>query len=154
IVLSGTFAERKIWRPALDTLRFSLELREVAQVRDDYVHMRDEHGFRLLDYTIDADSASPRACFQFSEALLGRRTDFSPFVVVAGQDKPAISADDKQLCKEGLKHGERYQVTLRAGLPSAVKETLIKAADFSIYVRDRKPSVRFAAKAYVLTRTG
>ena len=77
--------------------------------------MREDHGFRLLDYSVDADSASPRACFQFSEALPGRRTDFSPFVAVAGQDKPALSADDKQLCVEGLKHGERYTITLRAG---------------------------------------
>src|ERR1700722_4149681 len=154
VVISGTFADRNIWRPALDALRYSLELREVAQVRADYEHMRDEHGFRMLDYTVDADSAAPRACFQFSEALLSRRTDFSPFIVVAGQDKPALSADDKQLCVEGLRHGERYQITLRAGLPSAVAETLTKSADFSIYVRDRKPFVHFASKAYVLPRTG
>ena len=119
-----------------------------------YEKMRDDHGFRLLDYSVDADSASPRACFQFSEALPGKRTDFSPFVAVAGQDKPALSADDKQLCVEGLKHGERYSVTLRAGLPSTVKETLSKSADLTIYVRDRKPFARFAGKAYVLPRTG
>src|SRR5262249_37290109 len=51
-------------------------------------------------------------------------------------------------------HGERYAITLRAGIPSQVKETLSKSADFSIYVRDRKPQVRFAGKAYVLPRTG
>ena len=34
---------------------------------------------------------------------------------VAGMDRPAISASEKQLCVEGLKHGERYSVTLRAG---------------------------------------
>ena len=55
---------------------------------------------------------------------------------------------------EGLKHGERYSVTLRAGLPSIVKETLAKSADFTIFVRDRKPFVRFSGKAYVLPRTG
>ena len=154
VVLSATFADRKLWRPALDTLRLSLDLREVADVRANYEHMRDDHGFRLLDYSVDADAASPRACFQFSEELLSRRTDFSPFVAVAGQDKPALSADDKQLCVEGLKHGERYSITLRSGLPSAVKEALAKSADFTIYVRDRKPFVRFGAKAYVLPRTG
>src|SRR5262249_1149759 len=100
------------------------------------------------------DAASPRACFQFSEELLSRRTDFSPFVNVAGQDKPALSADAKQLCVEGLRHGDRYAITLRAGLPSAVQETLPKWADFTIYVRDRKPFVRFTSKAYVLPRTG
>src|SRR6185312_1632390 len=92
--------------------------------------------------------------FQFSEALPGKRTDFSPFVSVAGMDKPALSAEDRQLCVEGLKHGERYSVTLRAGLPSTVKENLPKSADLTIYVRDRKPFARFATKAYVLPRTG
>ena len=71
-----------------------------------------------------------------------------------GIDKPALSASEKQLCVEGLKHGERYTVTLRAGLPSAVREALAKSAEFTVYVRDRKPSVRFTAKAYVLPRTG
>src|SRR5205807_9816914 len=73
VLLGATFADRKIWRPALDALRFSLDLREVAEVRANYERQRDEHRFRLLDYTVDADSASPRACFQFSEGLLSRR---------------------------------------------------------------------------------
>ena len=66
-VLGRTLSERKLWRPALDSLRLSLDLREVADVRGQYEKLRDEHGFRLLDYTVDSDSASPRACFQFSE---------------------------------------------------------------------------------------
>src|SRR5262249_16247333 len=77
----------------------------------------------------------------------------SPFVGVAGQDRPALSVDAKQICVEGLKHGERYNITLRAGIPSIVRETLAKSAEFNIYVRDRKPFVRFAGKAYVLPRT-
>ena len=152
--LSRSFADRKIWRPALDSLRLSLELREDAAVRTTYDKLRKDYGFRLLDYSIDADAASPRACFQFSEALPGRRTDFSPFVVVAGQDKPALSVDDKQLCVEGLRHGEHYSVTLRAGLPSVVKENLLEPADISVYVRDRTPLARFVGKAYVLPRGG
>ncbi len=153
VILGRTFADRKLWRPALDTLRLSLDLREVADVRGQYERLRDEHGFRLLDYSVDSDASSPRACFQFSEELPGKRTDFSPFVALGGSDRPALSADDKQLCVEGLKHGERYSITLRAGLPS-VKEALAKSADFTIYVRDRKPFVRFTGKAYVLPRTG
>ena len=92
--------------------------------RQTYEALRDQHGFRILDYSVDADAASPRACFQFSEDLPGKRTDFSPFVALAGNDKPAITTEEKQLCVEGLKHGERYSVTLRAGLPSTVRETL------------------------------
>ena len=152
-VLGRALSERKLWRPALDSFRLSLDLREVAEVRGQYEKLRDEHGFRLLDYSVDSDSASPRACFQFSEDL-AKRFDFSPFVALAGNDKPALTSEGKQLCVDGLKHGERYNINLRAGLPSTVKEGLPKSAEFNIYVRDRKPFVRFTGRAYVLPRTG
>ena len=91
-------------------------------------------------------SSSPKTC---------RRAPTSrPSSSLAGTDKPALSVAEKQLCVEGLKHGETYTVTLRAGLPSVVHETLSKSADFSIYVRDRKPLVRFSTTAYVLPRIG
>jgi uncharacterized protein YfaS (alpha-2-macroglobulin family) len=153
VQLGNVLIQKQTWRPALDALRLSLELREVADVRTVYERLREEHGFRVLDYTIDADTASPRACFQFSEGL-PVRTDFSPFVVLTGTDKPALSVEDKQLCVEGLQHGQSYSVTLRVGLPSTVHETLSKTADFAIYVRDRQPSVRFSTTGYVLPRTG
>ena len=152
-VLGEALAERKLWRPALDALRLSLDQREVADVRGQYEKLRDEYGFRLMDYNIDSDSASPRVCFQFSEEL-AKRTDFTPFVTLAGTDKPALSSEEKQLCIDGLKHGEHYNINLRAGLPSTVKEGLPKSAEFNIYVRDRKPFVHFTGRAYVLPRTG
>lgn len=152
-MLGRAMAERKLWRPALDALRLSLDLREVAEVRGSYESLRDEHGFRLLDYTVDSDSASPRACFQFSEDL-AKRMDFAPYLALAGNDKPALTSEAKQLCVDGLKHGEHYSINLRAGLPSTVKESLPKSAEFNIYVRDRKPFVRFTGRAYVLPRIG
>ena len=153
-LLGRTLADRQMWRPALDAMRLSLEKREVADLRARYERVRLDHGFRILDYTVDSDASSPRACFQFSEDLPGKRTDFSPFVAVAGMEKPAVSVDEKQLCVEGLKHGERYEITLRAGLPSTVNEALPKSAAFTLYVRDRKPFARFASKAYVLPKAG
>ena len=90
-VLGRAMSERKLWRPALDALRLSLDMREVAEVRGQYEKMRDQHGFRLLDYTVDSDGASPRACFQFSEDL-AKRVDFAPFLALAGTDKPALTS--------------------------------------------------------------
>jgi hypothetical protein len=153
-LLGKTLADRKEWRGALDTMRLALDIREIADLRGQYERLRVDHGFRMLDYSVDSDATSPRACFQFSESLPAKAVDFSPYVAVAGLDKPAVSANDKQLCVEGLKHGERYAVTLRAGLPSTVRETLAKTTEFAIYVRDRKPFASFAGKAYVLPRIG
>lgn len=153
VLLSRVFADQRQWRPALDALRNALELRETPEIRAVYERLREQHGFRLLDHTVDSDAASPRVCFQFSEAL-PHRSDLSPFVAVSGQDRPALSIEDKQLCVEGLKHGDNYAIALRAGLPSVVGEALAKTVEFSIYVRDRTPSVRFTGRAYVLPRTG
>ena len=153
IMLANAYGKRTEWRPALNALAFALKLHETPELRTTYNSLREKYGFRVSDYSVDSDAASPRACFQFSESL-PKRTDFSPYVAVVGQDKPALSVDDQQLCVEGLQHGESYAITLREGLPSTVGENLLKTADFNIYVRDRSPFVRLAGKAYVLPKTG
>lgn len=153
VTLANAFGKRDEWRQALNALKIALGLNETPELKSLYASLREKYGFRVANFSVDSDSASPRACFQFSEKL-PKRTDFAPYVSLAGEDKPAISVDDQQLCVEGLKHGETYSITLRAGLPSTVDETLLKDAEFTIYVRDRTPSVRLAGKAYVLPRTG
>ena len=120
--LGEVFAKRGMWRPALNSYRASLDLAEVAQIRNIYADMREKHGFRILDYKIDNESASPRACFQFSEQLAQGKTDYAPFVTVSGLANAALSIEDQQLCVEGLKHGEHYKIVLREGLPSIVSE--------------------------------
>ena len=152
--LGEIFAKQSKWRPSLDAYRASLDVAEVAQVRDVYEDLREKHGFRILDYKIDNEFASPRACFQFSESLALGNADFSPFVTASGFANAAISTEDQQLCVEGLKHGEHYKIVLRDGLPSAAGEALRKSADYEIYVRDRSPLVHFTGKNYVLPRVG
>ncbi|MEC8796500.1 MAG: MG2 domain-containing protein, partial [Pseudomonadota bacterium] len=66
----------------------------------------------------------------------------------------AISAEDAQLCVNGVQHGERYHITLRAGLPGTSGEVLQKDVTLTQYVRDRDPVVRFPGRAYVLHATG
>ena len=152
-MLADLLARHELWRPALDALKASLDRRDAIDVRKTYEAMRAEHGFRILDYKVDNESTSPRVCFNFSEEL-ARKTDFSPYVAVSGSSNTAISNEDQQICVEGLKHGERYAIVLRQGLPSAVGEQLLKSADYEIYVRDRSPQAHFAGRAYVLPRQG
>ncbi|MBS7541351.1 alpha-2-macroglobulin family protein [Ancylobacter lacus] len=153
--LGHLYADRSIWRAALDTLLAGLALKEVPAERATYEKLRTEEGFRVLDYTVDSDAANPRLCVQFSESLAGGAVDYASFVTVAGQDKPAVSAQDQQLCIDGLRHGERYDVEVRAGVPSVIpSETLQKASAITVYVRDRSPAARFTGRTYVLPRTG
>jgi alpha-2-macroglobulin len=152
-LLANLFARREMWRPALDAYRASLDRRDDLDIRKTYEDMREKYGFRITDYKVDNDSAAPRVCFQFSEPL-ARKTDFAPYVAVSGAPNGAISSEEQQICVEGLKHGERYSIVIRQGLPSTVGESLLKNADYEIYVRDRSPQVHFTGKNYVLPRQG
>ena len=153
-VLSAALVRRSYWRPAIDALKSSLALADNGQVRATYEKLRNEHGFRMVDYKTESESATPRLCLQFSESLARGEVDFSKFVSVDGKDPQGIAAEGEQLCIEGLTHGQRYEVQLRAGLPSDVDEALQKAIEIAVYVPDRKPFVRFSGKNYVLPSRG
>ncbi|MEW6436215.1 MAG: alpha-2-macroglobulin [Pseudomonadota bacterium] len=152
--LGAVFAQRELWRPSLNAFHASLGLVDDPLTRATYQKERETYGFRILDYKVDKDSASPRACFQVSESLAPGRIDFASYVSVAGIDRPAVSTEDQQICVDGLQHGLHYTITLRQGLPSAVGEALLRTATYNIYVRDRAPQVHFTGKNYVLPRIG
>ncbi|TCK31528.1 hypothetical protein EV667_1638 [Ancylobacter aquaticus] len=153
------YDQRSLWRPALDTFATALGYADVPEQRAFYNKLREERGFRILDYSVDSDASNPRICVQFSEPLVKGGKDYSAYVTLSGPagpiDKPAVTAEGSQLCVEGVKHGESYDVTLREGLPSSIAAEPLRAnAALTIYVRDRKPGVRFTGRNYVLPRTG
>ena len=78
------------------------------------------------------------------------RPDLTDFVTVEGGDGLAIEPSDSQICIDGVKHGGRYHVRVRGGLPAADGETLAHPVELDVYVRDRAPWVGFAGNAYVL----
>ena len=153
-LLGGAYQKREMWRRSLTAFRASLAANDNINIRKTYEALREKYGFQIKTYEVDSDAAAPRACFQFSENLLSTKSDFSSYVAVSGPQGTSISSEDAQLCVEGLKHGESYNIVVRQGLPSDVDEELLKSADYSIYVRDRSPSVRFTGKNYVLPKTG
>ncbi|HYF52655.1 MAG TPA: MG2 domain-containing protein, partial [Salinarimonas sp.] len=154
VQLAEAFEARSMWRPAINAYKASLDLVDTPRTRQAYETAREKHGFRILDYKVESDLAAPRVCFQFSEALARGRVDFAPFVAVTGTSGTAVTTEGQQLCVEGLRHGERYGFVLRQGLPSGIGETLLKNADYEVYVRDRSPQARFTGRNYVLPRTG
>ncbi len=157
-VLGQTLERRSYWRPAIDAYKMSVDLAGAAggdqTTREAYDRLRAEHGFRMTDYKTESDASAPRLCMQFSEDLARTQSDVAKFISIDGKDPQSLVQDGKQLCLEGLKHGARYQVQIRAGLPSEVGETLNKTADIAVYVPDRTALVRFTGKSYVLPSRG
>ncbi len=154
VLLGQAYAAQESWRPSLNAYAASLKIQDVPDVRSVYEHLREEHGFRVLDYKVDSDSASPRVCFQFSDPLALGKVDLAPYVAVSGNANAAVTAEGTQLCVDGLRHSERYALVLRQGLPSSVGESLLKSVDYEVYVRDRAPQARFTGRNYVLPSTG
>jgi uncharacterized protein YfaS (alpha-2-macroglobulin family) len=148
-VLGEALERGENWRPALSAYRASLDIREIPSLRAVYAELRARRGFRVVDNSVDSDSQSPRVCVQFSENLV-RGQDYSEFVSVDGADDVAIESDTRQICANGLEHGQRYRLVLRQGLPSSVGESLEAPVELSLYVRDRTPSARFTGSNFVL----
>ncbi len=153
-LLAEALKRRELWRPALGAYKASLTLADLKPIRESYEKLKSEQGFRITDYSVDSDAITPRLCIQFSDPLVLGALDYSKFISINGADPAAVTREDYQLCAEGLQHGQRYEVQLRAGLPSAVGEDLGKTVPLAIYVRDRSPNARFAGKSYVLPNKG
>lgn len=141
---------REMWREAIATWRASLALIDDATRSASLEQLVAEHGFRVVDNSVDSEAATPRICAIFSESLPGGDTDLSSYVSVAGESRVAVDVSDSQICITGVEFGRRYQVKLRAGLPSASGETLRNDVDLALYVPDRTPFVGFANTAYVM----
>ncbi|CDZ49870.1 alpha-2-macroglobulin family protein [Neorhizobium galegae] len=152
-VLGAALAKQQNYRAALNAYKASLALVNARTVQAAYNDLRERQGFRMTGNTVDADSANPRVCVQFSEPLVKIGVDYAPFVVLNGQAPKAMEAKDNQICVEGLTHGQRYKLSLRRGLPSSVDEPLAAQVDIDIYVKDRSATVRFTGDSFVLPST-
>jgi uncharacterized protein YfaS (alpha-2-macroglobulin family) len=154
-VLHEGLKRRSYYRPAIDALATSLSISENAEVRAAYDALVSQHGFRILEYKVEAEAQMPRLCIQFSERLAAGVSDWAKFFKVDGKDPQSVTAETRQICLDGLKHGKRYEVSVREGLPSAIAgERLQKSAELAVYVRDRAPSVRATGRGYVLPNRG
>ncbi|MEI2806038.1 MAG: alpha-2-macroglobulin family protein [Albidovulum sp.] len=135
----------------------ALRLAQSLQPRDETAAMLEDaigkYGFRISETQVESDSASPRICATFTEELAKAGTDYATFVK---QPEAGLTVEPQgnQICVGGLKHGSRYAVTFREGLPAASGEELGKDVTVTQYVRDRSPAVSFPGRAYVLPRVG
>ncbi len=148
--LGRTLGDAQSWKPAIRAYRASLRLVDNPRVRTAYDLAVSQHGFRLLEHRVDSDAAAPQICLVFSDELPATGLDASDYVRVEGGQNLAIEASAREICIDGVKHGERYAINVRAGLPAADGETIENSIPLDIYVRDRQPSVRFPGTAYVL----
>ncbi|MEZ5857250.1 MAG: alpha-2-macroglobulin [Hyphomicrobiaceae bacterium] len=154
-VLTEALTRRSMWNPAIAAMKASVALSATPESEKRLAELRATHGFRVVDYKIDSDAASPRLCVNFSEPLAKAAPEsLARFATLDGREPESLSGEGNQMCVDGLKHGQRYALQVRAGLMAASGESLSKASEIAVYVRDRTPSVRLQGRAYVLPSRG
>ncbi len=133
-----------------------LRLAEEIAPRLDTARLLDEaitkYGFRVTDSRVQSDSATPRLCVEFSESLLLSGVSYEDYIKLPTTGVVA-TPEGRELCLEGLEHGQRYTLVLRRGLPGGTGDALIKDVELTHYIGDRSPAVRFPGRAYVLAKT-
>ena len=112
----------------------ALRLAERLAPRDEIAQALDraiaQYGFRITEHVVEADSAAPRICAEFSEELIRAGQDYAPFVRLP-DPKLAVVSDERRICVTGVQHGERYDLTFRAGLPSAQGDAHVRSSPFA-----------------------
>ncbi len=136
----------------------ALRLAQDLQPRDDTAAALEDaiakYGFRITENTVQTDTARPRICVTFSEALATSGVDYANYVKLPAPDLVVTTDGWQQMCVEGVTFGSRQTITFREGLPAADGQTLAQDVEITAYVRDRNPGVRFPGRGYMLPRTG
>ncbi|MDO9524944.1 MAG: MG2 domain-containing protein, partial [Gemmobacter sp.] len=136
----------------------ALRFAQALQPRDDTAQALDRviglYGFRIEEHEVQSNLASPRLCATFTEDLVDKGLDYTPFVQFPEPGMTVEPGGWRQLCVSGLTHGQRATITFREGLPAADGQTLAKSTAITAYVRDRRPQVAFPGRGYVLPRSG
>ncbi len=97
-----------------------------------------------LNVTVQPDRAVPAACFSFSAPLpRGKADALEPFFAITPPTDHNLQPRGKDLCVTGLRHGARYSVRLKAGLPAGDGSTLPKDVAVDLAVPDREARVSF-----------
>lgn len=107
-----------------------------------------------LEHGPDLTGDQPAYCAVFSAPVKQEGVTLRDFVSIDPATDIAVTAQGKQLCLQGLTAGQRYTVTVRAGLPATDGSTLAAAYSFNAALPNLAPSVRIGGSGFVLPREG
>lgn len=111
--------------------------------------------FGVAGVEVVAERDVAQACFAFTDRLeRARVVNFRDYVEISPPVDVLAVARDRNLCVDGLQHGQKYRITLRDGLPGVDGKRLPAADSREVEVPNRKPSLAFRGAGYILPRVG
>ena len=125
---------------------------EVRPARAKRAEPRSFEDLRFVRYQVGTEGDAPVACLSFSDQLSGR-FDYSTYIDVGSDQKPALTTRGSELCIGGLSFGESAEITLLKGLPAADKQKTLQTDEtIQIDFGDRPSYVGFRGSGVVLPR--
>ena len=114
---------------------------------------RDE--MRFTDIYVEAETDTPRACFEFTRKLKTRGgVHYEDYVRFEPSFQAEFTARGRRLCVSGMEYGQVYATTLLKGLPDFSDRTTAKTEQFNVSIPDREPSLKFSGASYILPSRG
>ena len=101
-------------------------------------------------FELQSEQARPGVCLSFTRSLPRAAHGLAPFVELEPASDTALVPRGKELCLDGLRHGQDYKVKLKAGLPGQDGSTLGSDVEVGVRVPDRQPRLSFAGKGTLL----
>ncbi|MCP5459734.1 MAG: alpha-2-macroglobulin family protein, partial [Gammaproteobacteria bacterium] len=142
-------------KQAIAAFKEGLGLENNPEIAQRYQQLVEANAFRAESVDVESDSANPKVCLSFTEALSkDKRIHYADYLLIKPAIKAEVSARGKQLCVTGVSHGEDYEITVRPGVPSEDGDRTRNGETFTATVSDREPSLGFRGSAYVLPKTG
>ena len=115
----------------------------------------EEAPFELVDRSIIVEQDRPLVCFAFSQPLNREAVGQLPtFVEVEPPVEGLPIGRDNSLCIAGLSHGQRYTITLKAGLPALSGMVLRFPIRQTLDIPDREPMIGFRSLRMILPWIG
>jgi len=133
----------------------ALEFEDNPRIAKRYQELLDANAFQIKGVSVESDSATPKVCLNFSDELAqGRQLHYEDYLVIEPAIQLVATPEKRQLCVEGVRHGQSYAIKARAGIPSASGDKTRATQEFTAKVEDRKPTLGFRGATYVLPKTG
>lgn len=123
--------------------------------QDRIAELKDLLGLNLDTVDVERTGDSPRFCLRFTANLLDpKQVHYKDYVSVTPVFEPSFAVSGNQLCIDGGAYGTDYDVTVKAGFPSAERRALMQEQILAVSAGVRDPSLGFDSNTYVLPRSG
>ncbi len=123
------------------------------RIKNRLAALLERTAFRVAEVSVDSERDLPQACVVMSGDIRQpvRAEDYLQVTPKADVD---IYATANRLCAKGLLHGQKYKLTVRAGLQAAKGGALRSAEVRDVEIGNRNARIIFGDGKYVLPRTG